>query len=328
MYEYILKPIFFLFNPEKVHDFMVYFGELAGKWRIGRWKISLFYGYRGKDISKVVDGIKYKTPILLSAGFDYNARLMNILPSIGLGGEEVGSVTARSCEGNPTPRLTRLVKSKSILVNKGLRNDGVNIIIGRLKKNRKVKDFVVGVSIERFWTLNSSKIAPRTLLAQVWSWLKNNQMDAAKLRELKQSSPLGSILAAGLSNSKQGRDVMKDSIQEAANQVIHDLEKYISLLGTIANVAPLLGLLGTVFGMIQTFNAIMIQGSGNTGALAGGISVALITTAAGLIVAIPATISHRYFQRRIDSIVVVLEEESIKLVDALHSERRVDVKQN
>lgn len=149
MYEYILKPIFFLFNPEKVHDFMVYFGELAGKWRIGRWKISLFYGYRGKDISKVVDGIKYKTPILLSAGFDYNARLMNILPSIGLGGEEVGSVTARSCEGNPTPRLTRLVKSKSILVNKGLRNDGVNIIIGRLKKNRKVKDFVVGVSIAR-----------------------------------------------------------------------------------------------------------------------------------------------------------------------------------
>lgn len=187
---------------------------------------------------------------------------------------------------------------------------------------------VVGVSIERYWTLNPGKIAPRTLLAQVWSWLKNNQMDAAKLRELKQSSALGSILAAGLSNSKQGRDVMKDSIQEAANQVIHDLEKYISLLGTIANIAPLLGLLGTVFGMIQTFNAIMIQGSGNTGALAGGISVALITTAAGLIVAIPATISHRFFQRRIDSIVVVLEEESIKLVDALHSERRVDVKQN
>jgi dihydroorotate dehydrogenase subfamily 2 len=149
MYEYILKPIFFRFNPEKVHDFMVYFGELAGKWRIGRWKVWLLYGYRGKDISKVVDGIKYKTPILLSAGFDYNARLMNILPSIGLGGEEVGSVTARSCEGNPTPRLTRLIKSKSILVNKGLRNDGVNIIIGRLKKNRKVKDFVVGVSIAR-----------------------------------------------------------------------------------------------------------------------------------------------------------------------------------
>lgn len=187
---------------------------------------------------------------------------------------------------------------------------------------------VVGVSIERYWTLNANKIAPRTLLAQVWSWLKNNQMDASKLRELKQSSPLGAILAAGLSNSKQGREVMKDSIQEAANQVVHDLEKYITILGTISNIAPLLGLLGTVFGMIQTFNAIMIQGTGNTGALAGGISVALITTAAGLIVAIPATISHRYFQRKIDSIVVILEEESIKLVDALHSERRVDVKQS
>ena len=187
---------------------------------------------------------------------------------------------------------------------------------------------VLGVTIERYWTLNPNKIAPRTLLAHVWSWLKNNQMDAAKLRELKQSSPLGAILAAGLSNSKQGREVMKDSIQEAANQVIHDLEKYITILGTISNIAPLLGLLGTVFGMIQTFNAIMIQGTGNTGALAGGISVALITTAAGLIVAIPATISHRYYQRKIDSIVVILEEESIKLVDALHSERRVDVKQS
>lgn len=187
---------------------------------------------------------------------------------------------------------------------------------------------VVGVTIERYWTLNANKIAPRTLLAQVWSWLKNNQMDASKLRELKQSSPLGAILAAGLSNSKQGREVMKDSIQEAANQVVHDLERYVGLLGTMANVAPLIGLLGTVFGMIQTFNAIMLQGSGNTAALAGGISVALITTAAGLIVAIPATISHRYFMRKVDSIVVILEEESIKLVDALHSERRVDVKQS
>lgn len=149
MYEHILKPVFFMFNPEKVHDFMVFFGELLGNWSIGRWKISFLYNYRGKDISKIVDGIKYRTPIILSAGFDYNARLINILPSIGLGGEEVGSVTARSCVGNPSPRLTRLSKSKSILVNKGLRNDGVDIVIKRIKKNRKFKDFVVGVSIAR-----------------------------------------------------------------------------------------------------------------------------------------------------------------------------------
>lgn len=185
---------------------------------------------------------------------------------------------------------------------------------------------VIAISAERYWTLNPAKIAPKTLLAQVWSWIKNNQVDASKLRELKQSSQLGQILAAGLSNSKHGREVMKDSIQEAASQVIHELERYINILGTIANIAPLLGLLGTVFGMIQVFNSIMIQGTGNTGILAGGISVALYTTAAGLMVAIPATISHRYFQRRIDTIVVTMEEEAIKLVDALHSDRRVDVK--
>lgn len=185
---------------------------------------------------------------------------------------------------------------------------------------------VIGVSIERYWTLNPAKIAPKTLLAQVWSWIKNNQMDATKLRELKQSSPLGQILAAGLSNSKHGREVMKDSIQEAANQVVHELERYLNVLGTLANVVPLMGLLGTVLGMIEVFNAILIQGTGNTGVLAGGISVALYTTAFGLVVAIPATFAHRYFQRRVDTIVVTMEDEAIKLVDALHSDRRVDVK--
>lgn len=185
---------------------------------------------------------------------------------------------------------------------------------------------VIGISVERYWTLNPAKVAPRTLLAQVWSWIKNNQVDAAKLRELKQASPLGRILAAGLSNSRHGRDVMKDSIEEAANQVIHDLERYIGALGTIANISPLLGLLGSVFGMIETFNAIMLKGAGNASVLAGGIAVALVSTAAGLVVAIPATILHRYFLRRVDSLVVIMEEESIKLVDALHTDRSVDVK--
>lgn len=185
---------------------------------------------------------------------------------------------------------------------------------------------VIAVSVERYWTLNPAKIVPKTLLAQVWSWIKNNQLDATKLRELKQSSPLGYILAAGLSNSKHGRDVMKDSVQEAANKVIHDLERYVGALGTIANLAPLLGLLGTVLGMIEIFNGILLNGTGSTNVLAGGISIALYTTVGGLVVAIPATISHKFFQRRIDSIVVNMEEEAIKLIDALHSERRVDVK--
>lgn len=185
---------------------------------------------------------------------------------------------------------------------------------------------VIAISIERYWTLNPARIAPKHLLAQVWGWIQNNQLDAAKLKELKASSELGAILAAGLSNSRHGRDVMKDSIEEAASQVVHDLERYLNALGTIAAIAPLLGLLGTVFGMIEVFSAIMLEGSGNAGVLAGGISQALITTAAGLSVAIPAMMSHRFFVRRVDGLVVAMEQEAVKLVDVLHSDRRVDVK--
>jgi len=185
---------------------------------------------------------------------------------------------------------------------------------------------VVGITGERFWTLNPAKIAPRHLLAQVWGWIKNNQLDGNKIRDLKTNSALGKILAAGLSNSRSGRDVMKDSIEEAANQVVHEMERYIGALGTIAAIAPLLGLLGTVVGMIKVFTEIMLQGTGNSQALAGGISEALITTAAGLVVAIPAMMAHRFFQRRVDTLVVTMEQEAIKVVDALHSDRRVDVK--
>lgn len=184
------------------------------------------------------------------------------------------------------------------------------------------------ICIERYFAIKPDKIAPKNLLGEVWGWIKNNQVDAAKLRELRASSPLGRILAAGLSNSRHGRDVMKESIQEAASHVIHDLERYLNTLGTIAAIAPLLGLLGTVIGMIKVFSEIMLQGTGNAGVLAGGISEALITTAAGLSVAIPAIIMHRYFLRRIDAMVVTLEQETTKLVDALHGDRKVDVKNN
>ena len=179
---------------------------------------------------------------------------------------------------------------------------------------------VLAICIERLYTLNPKKIAPPHLLATVWKQLKGGEMDAARLKTLKQSSPLGRILAAGLSNAYHGREVMKESIQEAAQHVVHDLERYLNTLGTIAAISPLLGLLGTVVGMIRVFAEIMSQGTGNASVLAGGISEALITTAAGLTVAIPALAMHRYFIGKIDAIVVELEQETIKLVDALHSE--------
>lgn len=185
---------------------------------------------------------------------------------------------------------------------------------------------VIAITAERYWTLNPDKIAPRNQLGQVWNLIQNNQMDGERLKQLRRSSPLGRIMAAGLSNARHGREVMKDSIEEAASQVIHEMERFLAILGTIATITPLLGLLGTVIGMISVFNVIMLEGTGDAGLLAGGISQALITTAAGLTVAIPAMISHRYFLRRMDSLVVTMEQEAVKLVDALHSERRVDLK--
>ncbi|MFT4826707.1 MAG: biopolymer transport protein ExbB, partial [Cryomorphaceae bacterium] len=122
---------------------------------------------------------------------------------------------------------------------------------------------VVAICIERLYTLNAKKISPPHLLATVWQQLKADQLDTARLKTLKQSSPLGRILAAGLSNAYHGRDVMKESIQEAASHVVHELERYLNTLGTIAAVTPLLGLLGTVMGMIKVFAEIMTQGTGN-----------------------------------------------------------------
>lgn len=184
----------------------------------------------------------------------------------------------------------------------------------------------IAIVIERFWTLNPARIAPRNALADLWQKLRQNQLDAAQLRELRLSSPLGQILAAGLVSAKSGRAVMTESIEQAASHVVHDMERYLSTLGTIAAITPLLGLLGTVFGMIEVFSEIMQVGTGNANALAGGISQALITTAAGLSVGIPSLMFYRMFLRRVESLVVELERESIKLVDALHSNRTVEVR--
>ena len=177
----------------------------------------------------------------------------------------------------------------------------------------------IAICIERFFILNPKRVAPPHLLATVWKQIKGEELDAEGLRTLRESSPLGRILAAGLSNAHHGREVMKESIEEAAGHVVHELERYLNTLGTIASIAPLLGLLGTVVGMIRVFAQIMVHGTGNASALAGGISEALITTAAGLSVAIPALVMHRYYTGRIDAIVVRLEQQTIKLVDAVHA---------
>jgi len=177
------------------------------------------------------------------------------------------------------------------------------------------------ICVERFWTLRPSQIAPKNLLATVWSWIRSNQLDNKRLRELRMSSPLGQILAAGLSNSRRGREIMKEAIEEVAGQVVHEMERYLNTLGTIAAITPLLGLLGTVIGMIKVFSAINLEGTGNTAVLAGGISQALITTAAGLTVAIPSLFFYRFFQRRVDELVMNMSQEAIKLVEALHSDR-------
>jgi|TARA_R110002167_G_scaffold108781_1_gene277663 biopolymer transport protein ExbB len=181
----------------------------------------------------------------------------------------------------------------------------------------------LAICVERFLKLNPDKVAPRNLLNQVWGWLQNKQLDAEKLRELRRGSPLAQILATGLANAKFGREIMKESIEDTASHIIHDLERYLNALGTIAAVAPLLGLLGTVIGMIRVFTEIMVQGSGNAGVLAGGISEALITTASGLCVAIPALIMHRYFLRRIDELVVRMEQDAMKLINAMHGEVQI-----
>lgn len=182
----------------------------------------------------------------------------------------------------------------------------------------------VAIVIERLWTLRSSKIAPPSLLGQVWRWVKEGKMDAEKLKTLRADSPLGEVLAAGLANSRHGREIMKESIQEAAGKVIHEMERYLSTLGTIAAITPLLGLLGTVVGMIDVFSAIMTQGAGNTAVLAGGISKALVTTAAGLTVAIPALFFHRFLLRRIDELVIAMEQEATKLVEVVQGNRDVE----
>ncbi|KPP98915.1 MotA/TolQ/ExbB proton channel family protein [Marinobacter sp. HL-58] len=183
----------------------------------------------------------------------------------------------------------------------------------------------LAIILERFWTLRPSRITPQHTINELWRWIKKKELNGRKLKALQASSPMGRILAGGLMNAKHGREIMKESIEHEASQVIHELERFLNPLGTVATITPLLGLLGTVIGMIKVFAEIQLAGVGDAGNLAGGISEALITTAAGLSVAIPALICHRYFIRRVDELVVGMEQEAIKLVEVVHGDREIDV---
>ena len=173
------------------------------------------------------------------------------------------------------------------------------------------------IVLERLWTLQPKRVLPVNLAKQVRDWISNDQLDPAHLQRLHQSSPLGQMLAAGLANRHKPRDVIKESIEDAGRHAVHELERYLSSLGTIASISPLLGLLGTVFGMIKVFAAISTAGVGSPGALAGGISEALITTAAGLSIAIPAMIAYRWLRARVDGLVIQMEKETIKFLETV-----------
>jgi biopolymer transport protein ExbB len=182
----------------------------------------------------------------------------------------------------------------------------------------------VGIVLERLWVLRASRIAPSGLLEEVWGLVRNEELDADRLAGLRDESPLGRILAAGLVNARHGRDIMKESIVDTAAHEVHDMQRFLNLLGSIAMISPLLGLLGTVLGMVEMFNSLVLAGNGNTALLAAGIGKALYTTVAGLMVAIPATFFHRFFGRRIDEIVVIMEQDAIRLVDVFHGDREDD----
>ncbi|MCS5711791.1 MotA/TolQ/ExbB proton channel family protein [Candidatus Berkiella aquae] len=171
------------------------------------------------------------------------------------------------------------------------------------------------IIVERMWVLKERKIAPADLVQHVLKSLVLREAKPLKLSELANSSPLGLILSRGLQHSEQGVSVMRARMEDQGRQVIIELERYLNTLGSIASAAPLLGLLGTVLGMIQIFA--VLGGTPDPQALAGGIAQALLTTAFGLFIAIPCLLFHRYFRRRIDEFAIKLEKESQKLVDGL-----------
>ncbi|HSR63063.1 MAG TPA: MotA/TolQ/ExbB proton channel family protein [Gammaproteobacteria bacterium] len=183
----------------------------------------------------------------------------------------------------------------------------------------------LAIIAERFWSLQKKRIAPKNLVARVWQWEKVGHLDKKRIQTLRNSSALGRILAAGLVNRQHEREVMKESIEEVGRHVAHDLERFLNTLGTIASITPLLGLLGTVIGMIKVFAVITAHGVGDPSILAEGISEALITTAAGLSVAIPTLMFHRYFRGKVDGLVVAMEQEALKMIEVMQGLREKEI---
>lgn len=175
----------------------------------------------------------------------------------------------------------------------------------------------VAIVLERLWTLQQRRVIPPDLTRRIWQLVESGQITDKVIAALEANSPLGKILAVGLQNRNRPRQVMMERLEDAGRHVAHELDRFLNTLGTIAGVTPLLGLLGTVTGIIKAFEAISAGGVGDPRALSGGISEALLTTAAGLTVAIPAYVAYRYLRDKVDGMVVQIEKDVLQFADAL-----------
>jgi biopolymer transport protein ExbB len=175
----------------------------------------------------------------------------------------------------------------------------------------------VGILLERLWTLQRKRVLPQELIKRISQLAETNQVNPKVIEALEKNSPLGRVLAAALANRDRGREIMMERVEDTGRHVVHELERFINTLGTIASISPLLGLLGTVTGIIRAFNAVMLGGMGDPRLLAGGISEALITTAGGLAVAIPSFIAYRYLRGKIERIVIEMEKIAVVFADSL-----------
>ena len=176
----------------------------------------------------------------------------------------------------------------------------------------------VGILLERLWTLQRKRVLPEDLIKKVSDLAEKNQVTPKVIEALEKNSPLGRVLAAALANRDRGREIMMERVQDTGRHVVHELERFLNSLGTIASISPLLGLLGTVTGIIRAFNAVMLGGMGDPRMLAGGISEALVTTAGGLAVAIPSFIAYRYLRGKVERIVIEMEKIAVAFADSLN----------
>jgi biopolymer transport protein ExbB len=175
----------------------------------------------------------------------------------------------------------------------------------------------VGILLERLWTLQRKRVLPQELIKKVSDLADKNQVTPKVIEALEKNSPLGRVLAAALANKHRGRQIMMERVEDTGRHVVHELERFLNSLGTIASISPLLGLLGTVTGIIRAFNAVMLGGMGDPRLLAGGISEALVCTAGGLAVAIPSFIAYRYLRGKVERIVVEMEKIAVTFADSL-----------